>query len=142
MPQFNVNDRTGIERFYPADEFMQDAGRNALADAAVLYGVRIMSEPDAKGAFELVRAKQQVGERDPQGDTIFLPPALVSDAQALRKGDNAYAGQEEVGDALEKTRQKGADYEKFITNLIEIAKSAGFKSAVGRDERLKGFHGG
>src|SRR4051812_34153416 len=60
----NLEDRAGLERFYPREVFERDAARNADAKARVLNGVRIVSEPDESGAFMIVRAAKTVAEGD------------------------------------------------------------------------------
>ena len=143
MSLANTNDRASIERIYPLDAFKRDAGRNSVATASVLHGLRIMSQPDESGRFDLVPAQQQTGEGDPEGDTAFLSPFLASDATALKEGSNAYAGPEDAGDALSRTREgKDRDYAAFVDRLIAAARSVDFKTPDGRDERLAGLRGG
>lgn len=142
MAEANVNDPASVERIYPVDDFKREAGMNSVGKASVLHGVRIVSEPGPDGTFDLVRAKQQTGERDPEGDSAFLPPFLRQDAAALTQGNNAYAGAQEEGDALGKTERKDEDYAAFVARVIEIARQIRFKQPIGEDARLRGFHGG
>lgn len=124
MPQANVNDRGTIEAIYPPDDFKRDAGQNSVGNASVLSGLAIRSQPDEAGHFDLLRAKRQSGERDPEGDTVFLPPFLKGDAPAV-----APAGTPD-------------DYAAFIDRVVEVARRVTFKTPNGQDERLAGFHGG
>src|SRR4051812_44743482 len=72
MARANINDRGSIECVYPADNFAGDAADNEKQPGnQVLHGVRILSAPDAQGAFELERASRQVGEF---GGALFLAP--------------------------------------------------------------------
>jgi len=141
MSSANVNDRESIERLYPRQAFDEDAARNALPDAAVHSGVTIASAPDASGAFTLMRAQQHVGERDPEGDTIFLLAMSARSEQALAPS-SGYGGTVETGNAPAEGRDEPDDYAAFIARIIEAARSATFKEPIGKDERLKGFHGG
>lgn len=118
----NVNDRASIEGIYPPDTFQQDATRNSVGDASVLRGLRVMSQPDETGAFDIVAVKRQVGERDPEGDTVFVP--------AFLKG------------GIDAPGQKASDYTAYIDQVLEVARSVDFKVPIGQDRRLAGFHGG
>ncbi|WP_375460512.1 hypothetical protein [uncultured Enterovirga sp.] len=118
----NLNDRASLEQLYPRDKFRQDAGQNSVGKASVLHGLRIMSQPDETGSFELVVAKRQVGERDPEGDTVFLPAFLKSESGG--------------------TEEQQADYGNYLDRVLEAARAVDFKSAIGDDARLAGFHGG
>ncbi|MDQ4061558.1 MAG: hypothetical protein M3145_10730 [Pseudomonadota bacterium] len=143
MSRANVNDRSSLERLYPRDVWAQDAGKNAVSKAEVLYGVRIVSPVDANGDFDLVRASHQVAESNSEGDVIFLFPQMGDDYAALMQKETDYGGAEEKGDALEKLGHKDQEYNAFIDRIIEAARSAKFKPAIGRgEERLRGFHGG
>ncbi len=142
MPQANISDRSSLERIYPREMFERDAGRNSVANTPVLRGVTIRSEPDPSGNFELATAKRQTGERDPEGDTVFVPPFLNSGAEMARVGGNAYGGEEQDG-ARGRAERASEEYGAFIDGLLDLARSVKFKSAIGRkEERLKGFHGG
>ena len=57
MHKANVNDRASVEAIYPQVAFDEDAGRNALADAPVVHGLRIDSAPDPQGWFALAHAR-------------------------------------------------------------------------------------
>ncbi len=143
MSRANINDRSSLERLYPRNVWAQDAGRNADAKAEVLHGVRIASPVDENGEFELVRASHQVAEINSEGDVVFLFPQMGDDYAALMQKETDYGGAEEKGDALERVRHKDQDYVAFIDRIVEAAKSAKFKPAIGRgEERLRGFHGG
>jgi len=142
MPEANVNDRASVERLYPREEFERDAGENARAKATVQRGILIVSAVAADGRFGVERASRHVGEEDPEGDTVFLAPFPTQASAPLQQGD-AYGGPVETGDAVESASRKAEDYRVFIDRLVEAARTARFKPAVGRnDDRLKGFHGG
>jgi hypothetical protein len=142
MSEANINDRASVERLYPREDFERDAGENARAKATVQRGILIVSAVAADGRFGAERASRHVGEEDPEGDTIFLAPFSTQASAPLHEG-NAYGGPVETGDALESASWKAEDYRAFIDRIVEAARAATFKSAVGRhDERLKGFHGG
>jgi hypothetical protein len=141
--QANINDRGSIERLYPRADFEREAGENADAKATVHRGIRILSPVDAQGTFVAERASRHVGEADPLGDSVFLAPFLRGAHTGLAPSDAAYGGPDETGDALAAAGRKGDDYESFVTGIISAARSARFKSAIGKDEeRLRGFHGG
>jgi hypothetical protein len=139
MQKANINDRDSLERLYPREAFQEDAGRNALGKTPVLYGVRIESAPDAQGWFHLVRAQQHVGEQVGV-DTIFLAAEEQRFSAPLLGQEPAEASK---GAALTPEATGRQDYETFITQLVDAARSAEFPQPVGRGEpRLKGFHGG
>ena len=133
MARANLDDRASIEAIYSREAFRQDAGVNATGKTPVLHGVRILSEPDEAGSFELVRADQHTGERDPEGDSVFLPPQLAGDTTALPEGGQTEGSVRAAQDA---------EYARFIDRVIDAARTATFKPPVGRDVRLQGFHGG
>jgi hypothetical protein len=83
MAGANLKDRASIEAIYPLNVFRHDAGVNATGNTPVLHGLRILSEPDETGRFELVRANQHTGERDPEGDTSFCRRSSPGDLTAL-----------------------------------------------------------
>ena len=137
MAEIDLDDRASLERLYPLDAFEHDGAQNSLANAAVRHGLRIMSGPDSAGHVAVTRARQQVAERDPEGDTIFLAP------QAATEG--AGDGSRGVAPGQAETAPSGPDphaYRAFIDGVIATARSAKFKTPLGRDERLRGFHGG
>ena len=143
MSRANINDRSSLERLYPRNVWAQDAGRNADAKAEVLHGVRIASPVDENGDFDLVRASHHVAEINSEGDVVFLFPQMGDDYAALMQKETDYGGAEEKGDALGKVEDKDQEYSAFIDRVIEAARSAKFKPAIGRgEERLRGFHGG
>lgn len=141
MPEANINDRHSVERLYPRADFERDAGENSDPKATVYRGLRILSSVADGGAFRAERGSRHVAESDPQGDTVFLvpfpmrseaPPAQVSTYGGMAQGGDAPAGD-----------QRAHDYRTFIDRIIEAAKTAEFKPAMGRHEtRLRGFHGG
>lgn len=135
MGAANVNDRSTIEAIYPRQAFEADAARNSLANATVLHGLLIVSEVSASGAFDLQRAKRQVGEGDPLGDTLFLAPFPR----------NAYAQQNPgYGAPGEQPDRPGQeDYGAFLERVLAAVAQAAFKEPIGRHEkRLRGFRGG
>ena len=142
MPDANVNDRSSVERLYPRDDFDRDAGENSDAKATVHRGLRIVSPVGPDGRFGAERGLRHVGESDPEGDTVFVAPFLAQGFAPLR-GTDAYGGAAETGDAPAGGGRKDQDYRAFIDRIIEAARAAEFKPAVGQHEdRLRGFHGG
>ena len=142
MAKANVNDRASIERLYPREDFDREAGENSDAKATVHRGLRILSGLDPEGGFSVERGSRHVGESDPESDTLFITPFLAQAYAPLQQGD-VYGGPAEKDDALAGAGRKGDDYRAFIDRIIEAAKSANFKSPIGRgEERLRGFHGG
>jgi hypothetical protein len=148
MTSASIHDRASVERLYPRDAFEADAGMNAGAKASVLHGVRILSGPDAGGAFHLARGSQHVGEvhvgkAQGRGNGLFLAPDLAANFAALAQDDTGYGGAEEQSDALRSVADRAGDYDAFIDRVIAAAGAADFEEPIGRgEERLKGFHGG
>jgi hypothetical protein len=143
MPEANVNDRSSVETLYPRHSFERDAGENVDAKTAVHRGLRIVSAVGPDGSFNAEPATRHVGENDPEGDTVFVAPFRAQGAPLQET--SAYGGSAETSDAVAMpgSREKDHDYRAFIDRVIETAKAAEFKSAVGRHEdRLSGFHGG
>lgn len=139
MSSATIDDRTSLERIYPREAFEQDSRENARADAAVVHGVRILSEPDAAGVFAVARARQHAGERDPEGDTVFLAPSLTDQPDALA-ASAAYGGGEEGGPG---PASRHDAYGEFLATIFQAARTAEFKRPIGKgEERLRGFHGG
>lgn len=142
MSQANVNDRSSIERIYPREAFDRDYGVNSRAKAEVMHGVRITSPPAADGSFELVRGSRQVGEIDVESDAVFLFPVMV-EAPAMVRQDTGYGEEAERPNAAQRLAGGGSGYDEFVADIIEAAKNAEFKPAIGRrEDRLRGFHGG
>lgn len=136
MDRANINDQQSITREYDRTAFAQDAARNARGNAEVLYGVTIFAVAE-DGAVAIRRTAQQVAEGDPDGDSIFIPAYRMDEMPAEDAG--AYQGSLGPGSAGD----ADADYERFIQRLIERARNARFKRAIGQgEERLKGFRGG
>lgn len=139
MTTAHVDDRASLERIYPRQAFDHDARENARADVSVLHGVRILSAPDASGVFGLARARQHVGEADPEGDTVFLAPALAEPQAGSGVGD----GRTHEAGGAEPVRPTGYGYDKFLEAVLRAARGARFKRPIGKgEERLRGFHGG
>ena len=90
MATVNINDRASVEAIYTVNTFEHDAARNARGEAAVLHGLKILSEADADGNMDLLPAAQHVAERDPEGDSIFLVPQLSTAGATYL--DGAYGG--------------------------------------------------
>ena len=135
----NINDVSSLERLYSRDDFERDAAQNARDKATVLRGLKVLSAPDGEGYFAVSRASQHVGERDPEGDSVFLAPQL-SQSGAAQPG-SAYDNSLEPEKSP--SASGGGEYAAFLRGVMETAKSARFKSAIGRgEERLVGFHGG
>ena len=148
MTTASIHDRASVERLYPRDAFEADAGMNARGKASVLHGLRILSGPDADGAFRLARGSQHVGEvhvaeAQGRGNGLFLAPTLGANFAALMQRDTDYGGEEEKADAMRSVDARAAEYEAFIDRVIAAAQAADFEEPIGRgEERLKGFHGG
>lgn len=140
MSRVNLHDRAGIESVYPLDTFLSDAGRNGVGHASVLHGLKILSQPDADGSFELIAAHQQVGERNPEGDAIFLPPFLPGPVGAT--GSDTDSGREAGGELPPDPGRREAEYASYIDFVLARARAAEFKPPIGPDPRLAGFHGG
>jgi hypothetical protein len=131
----NIRDRQSIEAIYPEEAFALDVGQNSRAKATVQQGVRILSNVDANGDFELERASRQVGEAGGPDEALFLSPDLVSSADALVEGGGyGTTVQRESGPEA----HKAADYTAFIDRIIEAAKQARFRPAPAGDQRLRG----
>jgi hypothetical protein len=142
MGAANVNDRSTIEAIYSREAFEADAARNSLANATVLHGLLIVSEVSASGAFDLQRAKRQVGEGDPLGDTLFLAP-FRRDADATMQQNPAYGALEEKPGHVGQATRRNEDYDAFLERVLAAAAGAEFKESIGRhEERLRGFRGG
>jgi hypothetical protein len=141
MPEADIRDRSSVERLYPRDDFERDAGENSDAKATVHRGIRIVSAVDDSGRFSAERGSRHVGESDPEGDTVFVAPFLAQSHAPLQA--KAYGGADEAEAAPAGRGQKDQEYRAFIDRIIEAARTAEFKPAVGRHEdRLRGFHGG
>ncbi len=139
MHKANVNDRASVEAVYSQAAFDEDAARNALADAPVVHGLRIDSEPDAQGWFSLARARHHVGELTGFKEAIFLHPENPHLAAPLLGSDPD--GTAESPAAMPDKRRQ--EYAAFIDRVLDTARTADFQAPIGRDEpRLKGFHGG
>lgn len=142
MSRANVNQPSSIEQAYPRQAFDEDAGANSRPKAEVFHGVRITSASDGDGSFELVRASRQVGEIDPESDTLFLFPQLVPDVAALPETDSVY-GSANPQPPQSSPQDEADSYRAFLARIGEAARTATFKPAIGRgEERLRGFHGG
>jgi hypothetical protein len=138
MNKANVNDRASVESIYGADAWEQDASRNSRGNATIIYGLKILSGPDAEGVFALSRTSQHVGEGDREGDAVFLA-AFEADAAAEASDEGIYGGS--VGPIRD--ANDAGDYRRFIDNVLEAARTAHFKPAIGKgDDRIKGFRGG
>lgn len=138
MTTARIDDRASLERIYPREAFDNDARENARANNSVIHGMRVLSAPDSSGAFGVARARQHVGEGDPEGDTVFLAPALSGSQVGSGAGDGS--GQEAGGDPV---RSAGSGYDEFIETVLRVARGARFKRPIGKgEERLRGFHGG
>lgn len=116
MQRANINDRDSIERVYPRAIFDNEVNANMRAQASVLSGVSILSQPDAAGAFDLARTSRHVGEQaDAGGGTVFLCPF------ASAPGDR---------DA----------YEVFVDRIIATARATHIDPTPGPgDARLRGL---
>lgn len=139
MHRANVNDRGSVEALYTRAAFEEDAAKNALADTAVVYGLRIESAPDAEGWFRLVRTRHHTGELTTVADAVFLHPEEPHLAAPLLGSDPD--GTAQNPDAMPEKRR--LEYAAFIDRVIETARTADFADPIGRNEpRLEGFRGG
>lgn len=142
MPDANIHDRITIERIYPRDAFDRDSRMNAEVKAETLHGVKITSSLDANGKFSLTRSSRHVAELNPEGDVVFVFPHRYQGDDALMQGPD-YGGPEEKNDTSRAGEGSSAAYDMFVDRVIEAARSADFKSAIGfHESRLEGFHGG
>jgi hypothetical protein len=131
MQGANIHDRASIERVYPRAAFKRDANANMRSKASVLAGVRILSSPDATGAFMLQRATRHTGEEQGPEGAVFLCPF----AQATGHGDDYPIAA--TPPAAEEDRDA---YDAFIDRIIATAREARFPPATGRgDVRLQGL---
>lgn len=122
---------------YDRAAFEQDAARNARGNAEVLYGVTILCVRE-DGHVDIRRTAQQIAERDPEGDSIFVPAYRSYAASATDGG--AYQGSLVPPD---EAPDSAGDYERFLEGLADAARNARFKRPIGEgDDRLKGFRGG
>jgi hypothetical protein len=138
MPSAKIDDRASIEGIYSRSAFEEDAARNAVGNAQVLFGVRVESSPDEHGSFQLARAKQHVGEQARAGGAAFLAPdhQVRYSGVVRNEGPGTQRGEGTGDDAA-------GEYAAFIGRIIDTARSAGLSEPVGRnDERLRGFRGG
>lgn len=129
MASANIDRRDTIERVYPLEAFAQDAARNRQTTNQVLFGVRVMSAPDAIGDFELERASRHVGEA---AAATFLAPQRRSEWPANAASDAASSIRPERHD----------DYADFLGEIIAAARRFGYDAAAspGRgDPRIKGL---
>ena len=137
MAKANLNDRASVENIYPEARWEQDAAQNTRGKAAVMHGLKILSEPGADGGFDLAPASQHVGESNSDGDVVFIP-AFEADAAAASDGSTYGGSVAPIAD-----RDTANEYARFIDSVIEAARNADFKPAIGKgEERLKGFRGG
>jgi hypothetical protein len=119
MAKVNMRHRASIERIYSPEAFASDAAQNAVTTGQLIRGVRILSRPDASGAFDLEPGIRHVGEA---AGAVFLAP---------HRRDGASGATDPQ-----------ADYEKFLDEIISAARRFGFEpaQAPGRgDPRLRGL---
>ena len=142
MCRVNIYNRSTVEQVYPRGAFDRDSRVNSEAKAVVRHGVRIISSPDANGDFDLARASHHVAEHNPESDVVFVFPHTWRGHDAWML-DPDYGKPREKGDALAAIRDEGDYYDAFVSRIIDNAKSAEFKPAIGfRESRLRGFRGG
>jgi len=142
MADANIHDRLTIEQVYSSETFDHDSRLNAEIKSDTLYGVKILSEPDSNGNFRIARASRHVAEQNPEGDVVFVCPHGFAGDDTLMQGAD-YGGPEERSEQPDQSHVRSAAYERFITRVIEAARSANFKPEIGfHESRLEGFHGG
>lgn len=141
MGTANINDRASLEKLYSREQFEQDAARNIAVNTSVVHGLLVTSAPDGTGAFSVAGLSRQVGEGDPEGDSLFFIPHLHEASEGLVAAP--YGGERERADSEAKIDRRGADYKRFLDRVLTAVRSAEFKTPIGRDdERVKGFRGG
>jgi hypothetical protein len=141
MPIVDINDPSSLEHAYPLAAFEHDAAQNARADAAELHGVRITSEVDPSGRFEIAPAKRSVAASSPDEDALFLAPYRSNEATSVAEAHPGYGGPQ----AVEAPRPASArrDYEAFLARVAEAARAARLPKPIGlHEDRLKGLRGG
>ncbi len=119
MASANIADRAGIERIYPAEAFASDAAQNDDLASGLERGVRVLSAPDADGAFGLEQATRQVGEVP---SASFLAPRR---RQAAAGDPDPRAG-----------------YAEFLDDIVTAAQRFGFEAedTPGQgDPRIRGL---
>ena len=119
MATANIADRAGLERIYPAEAFASDAAQNDDLASGLERGVRVLSAPDAGGAFGVERATRQVGEAPAAS---FLVPRR---RQAGSGDPDPQAG-----------------YAEFLNDVVGAARRFGFeaKDTPGQgDRRIRGL---
>ncbi|MGA8383436.1 MAG: hypothetical protein WB710_20110 [Stellaceae bacterium] len=119
MATANIADRAGLERIYPAEAFASDAAQNDDLATGLERGVRVLSAPEAGGAFGVERAARQVGEA--QSPSFLVPRRR----RAAAADPDPQAG-----------------YAEFLTDIVEAARRFGFeaKDTPGRgDPRIRGL---
>jgi hypothetical protein len=140
MQSVNINQRETIESYYPLDSFVHDANQNARGKADVMHGLRILSAPDADGAFKISKTHHNVAEDASHQDTLFLYSVRDDDNNFFDKGE---ADTSKAVHAKEHPVDVSDLYRGFIDRVIETARNAHFQPDIGRGEpRLQGFHGG
>lgn len=140
MQSVNINQRETIESYYPLDSFVHDANQNARGKADVMHGLRILSAPDADGAFKISKAHHKVAEDASHQDTLFLYSVRDDDNNWFDKGE---ADTSKAVHAKKHPVDVSDLYRSFINRVIETARNAHFQPDIGRGEpRLQGFHGG
>jgi hypothetical protein len=119
MPKANIRERATVERIYPPAVFASDAAQNAAIAGQVVRGVRILSGPDAAGAFDLEPSSRHVGETS---GAVFLAPQQRDDGS---------------GEIDRRSR-----YEEFLDEVLAAARRFGFEQAQAPgpdDARLRGL---
>lgn len=120
----NIADRRSIAQIYPPEAFAVDAAQNQKQPAnPIAQGVRIVSAPDQRGAFELDRACRHVGETGESAGAIFLAPFRPLAGEAV--GDDPQAG-----------------YEAFLDEIVRAATQFGYRGELSPgpgDARLRGL---
>lgn len=120
----NIADRRSIAQVYPSEAFAIDAAQNQKQPAnPIAQGVRIVSAPDQRGAFELDRACQHVGETGESAGAIFLAPFRPLAGNAVAD-------------------HPGAGYEAFLDEIVRAATQLGYhreQSPGPGDPRLRGL---
>jgi len=118
MAKANIHNRGSIERIYPLEAFARDATENDRPGIALLHGVRIGSEPDQAGDFEIEPASRGTGEVP---GAVFLAPF-----------------HRDTPDGRSDSRH---GYDAFITEIIDAAQRFGYCAATSPgpgDPRIRG----
>ena len=89
-----------------------------------MHGLRILSAPDADGAFKVSKAQHKVAEDASHQDTLFLYSVRDDDNNWFDKGE---ADTSKAVHAKDHPVDLSALYRSFIDRVIETARNAQFQ---------------